>query len=147
MKQFGEVVKLSYKLNYMNWVVWRENIIQFFDLAAITPIVFGTLPEPNEATDQDQNEAWSFNDSYAQVVITKNLDDSQILHVVCHQISNEMWMALRTIHKVSGHQTAITVQCALFRTLADKGDNVIKHLTKLKKLWECLISFGICTRI
>ena len=105
--------------------------------------MFGTLPEPDEATDRDYNEAWSFNDSYAQVFITKNLDDSQILYVVCHQMSNEMWMALCVIHEVSGHQTAIALQRALFRTLADEGDDVIKHLTKLKKLWERLISFGI----
>ena len=144
MKQFGEVAKLSQKLNDTNWVIWRENIVRFFDLAGITPVVFGTLLEPDETTHRDEYEAWTFNDSYAQVVITKNLDDSQILHVARRQTSNEMWTALRAIHEVAGHQTAIAVQRALFRTLADEGEDVIKHLTKLKKLWECLISFGIC---
>jgi len=27
MKQFGEVAKLSHKLNDTNWVIWQENII------------------------------------------------------------------------------------------------------------------------
>jgi len=114
MKQFSDVAKLSQKLSDTNWVVWRENIVRFFDLARITPIVYGTLAEPDETTHRTESEAWSLNDSYAQVVITKNLDDSQILHVACCQTSHEMWTALRAIHEVAGHQTAIAVQCALF---------------------------------
>ena len=55
------------------------------------------------------------------------------LHTAC-----KVWTSLEAVHESKGHKYAITIMCALFRTCAEEGDDLIEHLNKLKEMWEKL---------
>ena len=61
-----------------------------------------------------------------------------MVHVTRLDTAHEIWKSLITIHETKDYQIAITIQRALFRKCASEGDDVIEHLTELKKLWERL---------
>ena len=76
----------------------------------------------------DDFDTWKFNDGYAQLLITMNLSSNQMLFVTQLNTARAMWQALAAIHKVQGHQTAMTIQCQLFCAETQDGDNISKHL-------------------
>ena len=61
-----------------------------------------------------------------------------MVHVTHLNTAHEIWKSLKAIHETKDYQIAITIQCALFRKCAMDGDDIMEHLTQLKKQWECL---------
>jgi len=124
-------------LDDSNWVVWRERIHRIFRLAGVELYVYGNLPKPDPA-DPANYCIWDTNDVYAQILITNNIAKDQMVHVTRLDTAHEIWHSLMAIHETKDYQIAITIQRALFRKCASDGDDIVEHLTELKKLWERL---------
>ena len=64
---------ISEKLLKDNWAPWKEEIIGFFELCELLPIVNGTLLMPNADVQPKDAKTWLFNDQFAKVLIWKML--------------------------------------------------------------------------
>src|SRR6266540_1907192 len=98
-----------------------------------------TLPHPDPGTaDPETVAAWDCNDVYAQILITNSISKDQMVHVSRLNTAYNIWRSLDAIRKMQDYQVAIAIQHSLFCQCATDNDNIIDHLTQLKKQWECL---------
>ena len=135
----SNITKICDPLDETNWVIWCEQIHQIFSLCGVASYVFGTIPCPDPAmTDPETLAAWDNNDVYAQILITNAISKNQMVHVSHLNTAYNIWRSLEAIHKTWDYQVAITIQRGLFYQCATDDDNIIDHLTQLKKQWECL---------
>jgi hypothetical protein len=81
---------------------------------------------------------WSFNDTYAKILITRNVADSQMAHVRPCKTAHDMWVNLEAVHEPKRRKTVISCIQNLFHTYAEEGDDIIEHLNKLQQYWERL---------
>ncbi len=79
---------------------------------------------------------WDFNDSYAAMLIYKNISVAQKVHTGQDNLAYEVWKNLEAMHKVMGHTTVITWICTLFKCTAEEGNDILQHLNNLKVNWE-----------
>jgi hypothetical protein len=56
--------------------------------------------------------------------------------------AEETWQNLSAVYVPKGHQIAAAVLRTYYDTHAHKGDDIVKHLSKLKELWERLNLFS-----
>ena len=126
------------QLNGLNWPTWRDQIGRMMQLCGADVYVYGLIPRPNPKVDRALSRLWSTNDRYTQVLITQNIEASQMIHVSRSKTSNQMWKSLQSIYETQDHQTAVTMLRSMFAMRAAEGDDIPEHLTKIKKLWEHL---------
>ena len=101
--------------------------------------VYGTIPRPDPGTaDPDTVTAWDSNDVYAQILITNAISKDQMVHVSRLNTACDIWRSLEAIHETQDYQVAIAIQHGLFRQCTTDDDDIVDHLTQLKKQWECL---------
>jgi len=135
----SSITKMKEPLDDTNWVVWRERIRRIFRLCNVEPYVYGRLMRPDPATtDSDACDLWDSNDVYAQILITNNISKDQMVHVTRLNTAYEIWQSLQAIHETKDYQIAISIQRTLFRKCASDGDDIVEHLTQLKRDWERL---------
>jgi hypothetical protein len=87
-------------------------------------------------THQDILNVWDANNVYAQILITNNISGNQMLHVSQLDTDHQIWTSLEVIHEMRGHQVAILIQHTLFCACVQDDDDIVEHLTKLKKQWK-----------
>jgi hypothetical protein len=102
-KQLNSIAKLQEPLNNENWSTWNHQIAQVINLGDIFNIMNRKIKKL-AATHADL-DTWTFNDKDAQCLITKSVAKSQMMHIRRLKTSHKMWMALRAIHELKGHQT------------------------------------------
>ena len=138
-REGSSITKIREPLDDTNWVIWRERIRRVFTLCGVAPYVYGTLqrPDPASAT-QESLDAWRENDAYAQVLIINGISKSQMVHVSRLNTASDIWRSLEAIHETRDYQVAIAIQRGLFRQCAADNDDIVSHLTQLKKQWERL---------
>ena len=135
----SSITKMKESLNDTNWVVWCERIRHIFRLCNVEPYVYGRLMRPDPATtDPAICDLWDTNDVYAQILITNNISKDQMVHVKRLNTAHEIWQSLQAIHETKDYQIAISIQRTLFRKCASDGDDIVEHLTQLKRDWERL---------
>lgn len=61
-----------------------------------------------------------------------------MVHISRLNTAYEIWKSLEAIHETRDYQVAISIQHDLFRQCATDNDDLVEHLTKLKKDWERL---------
>ena len=62
-----------------------------------------------------------------------------MVHVSQLETAHEIWKSLKTIHNTKGNKAiTVLIQCNLFKTFAQEGDDIVEHLTKLKNYCEWL---------
>ncbi len=61
-----------------------------------------------------------------------------MVYVTRLNTAQEIWKSLQVIHKMKDYQIAISIQHALFRKCASDSDDIVEHLTQLKKQWKRL---------
>ena len=138
-REGSNITKICDPLDKTNWVVWRERIHRIFALCGVAPYVFGTIPHPDSATaDPETLAAWDNNDVYAQILITNAITKDQMVHVSRLNTAYDIWRSLEAIHETRDYQVAIAIQRGLFRQCAADDDDIVDHLTQLKKQWERL---------
>ncbi len=138
-REGSNITKIRDPLDETNWVVWRERIRRIFALCGVAPYVFGTIPRPDPGTaDPETVAAWDNNDVYAQILITNAISKDQMVHVSRLNTAYDIWRSLEAIHETRDYQVAIAIQRGLFRQCATDDDDIVDHLTQLKKQWERL---------
>ena len=111
-------------------------------LCGVDSYIQSSVDKPNPDEDPEGAENWAFNDTYAKLLITNNIEVVQMVHVGQCATSQVMWASLVAMHKSKGHQTMISYMRNLFHTTAEEGDNITEHLNKLKQYWEKLNLLG-----
>ena len=96
----------------------------------------GLVSRPNPNVDPQGAKTWAFNDTYAKVLITDNMEPDQMVYVDQCDTSHEIWECLEAVHEPRGHQTITSYIRNLIHTTANEDDNIIDHLVKLKRYWE-----------
>ncbi len=109
-----------------------------FLLCGTDPYIYRTIPCPDPVIDPDVADIWDKNDIYAQILITGNITEQQMVHVSHLNTTHEIWRSLEAIHKMHDHQVAVAIQRALLSMHANKTDDITDRLTQLKKQWEHL---------
>jgi len=98
----------------MNWNVWKGCMKCTFKLCKVSAYVFGNVKRPDSMLDPVGTENWDFNDSYAAILIYKNILSSQKVHTGQDSTAHEMWNNLEAIHETRGHTTwqeSISIKC------------------------------------
>jgi len=134
----SSITKLKDPLDDTNWITWRERIRRIFHMCHVEPYVYGELKCPDPATDPELFDIWDANDVYAQILITNNISKEQMVHVTCLDTAYDIWKSLEAMHETKDYQIAIAIQRNLFGLRASDGDDIVEHLTQLKKHWERL---------
>jgi len=96
---------------------------------------YSSHPDPGTANPESVT-AWDCNDVYAQILITNSISKDQMVHVSRLNTAYDIWRSLEAIHKTQDYQVAIAIQHSLFCQCATDNDNIIDHLTQLKKQWN-----------
>jgi len=105
------ITRLQEPLNDVNWVLWCERMRCIFVLCQVDPYVYGTLKKPKPTTSNSNTIAvWNANDVYAQILITNNITQSQLVHVSRFNTSHEIWKSLEAIHETKDYQVAVAIQ-------------------------------------
>ena len=114
-------------------MAWRERMKRVLRLCDVKEYVEGIIPKP---ADTKGAKDWAFNDNYAQVLISNNITESEIIHVSQCDTAKTMWDNLEAVHESKGHQTIVSIIRNLFHTKADDNTNISEHLNLLKQYWE-----------
>jgi gag-polypeptide of LTR copia-type len=70
-------------------------------------------------------------DGIAQVLITNNIDDQQMHHVIEATTSTEMWENLQSIHETVVLASITAAKCHLLNTQAEDNTNIVNHINNL----------------
>src|ERR1700724_2231664 len=120
IREVQPLTLISEKLLDQTWIQWKKEIMGFFELCELLPIVDGTLPIPDAAVQPDDAKAWLFNNRFAKVLIRKSVGSNQFINITHRDTSNSMWKSLISVHEERGHQTATAIHCALTQTYAEE---------------------------
>ena len=121
-----------------NWQLWREDIELTFTVCGLHNYVDSTIQCPNKDTDPIRASNWSYNNDYTKKAICDHISHTQKYHITNCKTAQEMWSNLQAIHQACGNQTKNQLMHKLTDTKASEGDDIIKHLYRIKKLWDCI---------
>src|SRR6266852_5279991 len=119
-----------------NWQVWRDDIDLAFNVCGLRGYVNGEISCPDAGSDPVGADNWQYNDDYTKKVICDRVSRGQKHHLTNCKTAHEMWSNLKAIHQACGDQTENQLMRELTDTKANEGDNIIKHLAKIKRLWD-----------
>jgi hypothetical protein len=143
---YDGIIKLdeSLCLNDTNWVFWRVEMIETFQLCGLEGYVKGTLLRPDPNVDPEGAVNWSHNDVYTRFIISLNVTKSQKVNTSMCNNAHEVWAKLEGANRSQASNTILTYRRQLFHTTAGERDNIIEHLNKLKKYREQVDFAAFC---
>jgi hypothetical protein len=89
------------------------------EMCGVDKYVKGMVNTPSSTIDPEGLDAWIFNDIYAKVLITNNIEPDQMIHINQCETSHEMWECLKAVHESRGHQMIISYIRNLIHTIAN----------------------------
>lgn len=122
-----------------NWISWKTWIHKFFQLFEITDVIHGVELMPE---DPISARKWLGKDGVAQALITNNIDDHQMNHVIEATTSAEMWENLQSIHETVGLAGITAAKRCLLNTGADDDTNIVDHINNLREQHNALVNMG-----
>src|SRR5258707_3276866 len=134
----GEIQQCNL-LDDENWSSWHDDMMLTFNLCEIQDYVLGQIRCPNRDTNPIGADNWHYNDTYTQQIIRIILGHNQKIHCAGATTSHEIWSNLEAIYQLHGMQTKHQLMQDLYSCQASKGDDIIKHLQKIKCIWECIM--------
>ena len=96
--------KMAEPLDESNWTIWCEKMHHIFKVAGTLPYIDGTIPCPDMETDLEEWKTWDFNYSFAQCLITSNVDAKQMIHIGQAKTTYKTWQNLASIYVPKGYQ-------------------------------------------
>jgi gag-polypeptide of LTR copia-type len=126
-------------LKASNWISWKTWIHKFFQLFEISDVIHGVEPMPE---DPILARKWLGKDGIAQALITNNINDQQMNHVVEATTSAEMWENLQSIHKTVGLASITAAKHRLLNTRAEDDTNIVEHINNLQEQHNALVNMG-----
>ena len=100
------------------------------------------LSHPNINTDPQGWKNWGSNDTFTCMQIQCNIQDTQMVYVNQCKIAFNMWRSLEGVHNNKGHQALVVYMRNLYCLAAEEGNNIIKHLNKMKEGHEHINLMG-----
>jgi hypothetical protein len=119
-----------------NYISWCQRVKWLFKSNKVNHYVNGNIPCPDPHQHPTSGANWEQNNALACLLITRNIASSQLKHTNPCQTSHEMWKALKSVHESHGHTTVVNLLIQRTKTNAEEGDNIPKHVDKLKETWE-----------
>ena len=124
-----------------NWWSWSQSMRIVFDIDELTGYVDGTIQCLNPLQDPVSANNWRCNNSYAKMLITNNIAQSEEGYVSRCSTLQCMWHNLKHIYE--------SRSCLLFndqlKTIFDiqvtENMNITEHLVKIQREWEQLTLF------
>lgn len=123
------LIKVNDRLDDTNWCYWRSEIMLIFELCELDEYIKGEIARPDPAEDPVGAGNWSFNDTYAKLLISINITSSEVMYINRRATSHDMWADLEAVHQSDGIMSIYND--GLFHTHAEDGDDISKHLDKL----------------
>ena len=80
-QEAASITRLLEPLDEKNWSIWHEHIRQVFKVCGVLPYADGTIQCPDKTSHLKDFEAWEFNDSYTQCLISNNITANQMMNV------------------------------------------------------------------
>ena len=93
----ASITRLLEPLDEKSWSIWHEHIHQVFKVCGVLLYVDGTIQCLDKTTHPEDFEAWEFNNSYAQCLISNNIIASQMMNVSRLNTAHEMWTSLEAV--------------------------------------------------
>ena len=134
------LIKINEPLDDTNWFNWRPHISLVLKLCGVYAHIKGEIARPDPVEDPVGADNWSFNDTYAQLLITINLTPSQMVYVGGCTAARDMWANLKAMHE-SGAKVQRYYNC-LFHTRAEDGEDIGEHLNKVLRYREGISLMG-----
>jgi hypothetical protein len=124
-----------------NWVAWRSRMTTILKFQHAYGHVEGTTPKP---TDSEGAEKWCHRDLLAQILITNNISDEQMVHVNQDSISTaaQMWQSLCAVHEVRGQSAITAAKRTFYGTRAADEVNIPEHIAKMCRQQNRLNQMG-----
>jgi len=107
-----------------------------FGVCRLDGYAYGILKCPEKSSEPVAMDNWKYNNMYIQKIIQDCLSNGQKIHIANCNTAYEMWSNLQAIHQSCGDQTENQLMCKLMEMKAKDGNNIIKHLAKIKQLWD-----------
>ena len=127
------ITKLADPLNDTNWNIWHDAMILMLKMCDVLPYVQGHIQCPSWCLDPIGASNWGFNDTYAMILLNRNIAPAQSIHISQCKTSRDMWMNLEAVHKSQSHETITSYIRNLFHPYAKEEDDIIEHVNKLKQ--------------
>ena len=133
-----ELFHIGEKLNDNNWTIWREQMQHAYKMTGLTDYIKDTITVPNQAEQPISYSNWDFNNGYARVLIIKNVDNSQLKHIMKYELAHEMWTSLVRVHEIQGFETGLTLARSFWSSTCSEDEDIEKHIDTVKDKWERL---------
>jgi len=130
------LIKVNEPLDDTNWCSWRPHITLVLKLCGVHAYVKGEIARPDPVEDPAGADNWTFNDTYAQVLISINLSPSEMVYVGRCTTAHDMWAKLEEVHKPDASMSQY--MNGLFFTRAKDGEDISKHLNKMLQFRESI---------
>ena len=124
-----------------NWSSWLQSMALLFKLFKVQEYVLGKIDCPDPKDNAKSAENWTYNNTFAQLLITSNISPAERVHTNRCLTANCMWLSLQLMHKSKSHLVLTTHLCMLMNTTTSEDDNIPKHISKLKQCWDQLSLF------
>ena len=138
--QCPPLIKINDRLDDTNWCYWRSEISLVLKLCKLDTYVKGEIACPDPVEDPVGADNWSFNDTYAKLLISTNITSSEMMYVGRCTTAHDMWATLEAIHQ--SDEMLSLYQDGLFHTRAEDGDDISKHLNELLRYREGIHLMG-----
>jgi gag-polypeptide of LTR copia-type len=136
-QEVKHITHISAKLNGHNWFTWKGEIQDCFELTKLGNMVFrGTVKEPDPEAEPLNYSTWEFNNHYAQVLLRKNMEESQMQYIQENTNAYDMWITLCQIYNAKSFNAVLTTTCTLFETCASENDDIEKYIKMLQCCWQ-----------
>jgi hypothetical protein len=136
------MVKTPERLNEHNWTTWKEKMMLILKLCGVEEYALGTISPPDPNLDPQGLRDWKYNNTYAIMLVTNNLADSQTVHVSGCRTTREVWTNLETIHASKGSHTIAAYMRTFYHASVNEGENIPEHLSSLKHQCEKINTQG-----
>ena len=119
---YDDIIELdeSLCLNDTNWLEWRVEMIQIFQVCGVEGYVKGTLLCPDPNVDPEGAENWSYNDTYTRFIISLNVTRSQKKNTLMCNSAHEVWANLEVANRAQAFETLFAYRRELCHTTAEK---------------------------
>jgi hypothetical protein len=138
----GLVIRLGGNLDETNWIIWQAKIRTALETCGMLDYIMGTVEHLNFSVNPQGWCNWGSNDAFTHMQIQCNLMDAQIVYVNQCKTALKMWRSLKGMHDTKGHQALIVYMRNLYRLATEEGDNIVKHLNKMKEGHEHINLMG-----
>ena len=124
--------------NWMPWKQWMMAVLHDLGLekyiAKDAKAPGSANPQTPTAEEKEETRKWAEGDAKAHTRIELAISEAEIIHISGTMTAQEMWEQLTMVKELKGRLGVLATRCTLYRMSADKGFDMVEHISKLQKL-------------